>query len=142
MDTKELEALNLLHYSPIDENGGVLGPSFLAVPNHLLSLGYVEGEVVILAPPGQDLQTGSGKCYPNTILCTDRGYSKIKLRTIKNRTLAAPSPIQPAHSQNTSRPISLSDPNFHDRGSGGTAKSPLPLLLTLTLNPTLTLTLP
>jgi hypothetical protein len=23
VDTKELEALNLLHYSPIDENGGV-----------------------------------------------------------------------------------------------------------------------
>ena len=53
MDTKELEALNLLHYSPVDENGGVLGPPFPVVYNHLLSLGYVEGEVVILAPPGQ-----------------------------------------------------------------------------------------
>ena len=49
----KLEALNLLQYSPVDENGGVLGPPFPVVRNHLLSLGYVEGEVVILAPPGQ-----------------------------------------------------------------------------------------
>ena len=28
VDTKELEALNLLHCSPVDENGGVLGPLF------------------------------------------------------------------------------------------------------------------
>ena len=53
MDTKELEALNLLHYSPVDENGGMLGPPFPVVHNHLFSLGYVEGKVVILAPPGQ-----------------------------------------------------------------------------------------
>ena len=38
MDTKELEALILLHYSPVDENGGVLCP-----------LGYIEGQAVILA---------------------------------------------------------------------------------------------
>ena len=37
VDTKELEALNLLHYNP----------------NHLLCLDHVEGEVVVLAPPGQ-----------------------------------------------------------------------------------------
>jgi hypothetical protein len=35
VDSKELEALNLLHYSPIDENGGVLGPPFSVVDNHL-----------------------------------------------------------------------------------------------------------
>jgi hypothetical protein len=28
VETKELEALNLLHYSPIDENGGVFCPPF------------------------------------------------------------------------------------------------------------------
>ena len=28
MDIKELEALKLLHCSPIDENGGVLGAPF------------------------------------------------------------------------------------------------------------------
>ena len=52
MDTKELEALNLLHYS-VDENGGVLGAPFPVVHNHRLSRGYVEGGVVIQAPPGQ-----------------------------------------------------------------------------------------
>jgi hypothetical protein len=53
MDTKELEALNLLHYSPVDENGGVLSPPFPVVQNHLLCLDQIEGEVVALAPPGQ-----------------------------------------------------------------------------------------
>ncbi|CDQ91173.1 unnamed protein product [Oncorhynchus mykiss] len=36
--TKELEALNLLHYSPVDQNGGVLGPPFPVVHNHVLCL--------------------------------------------------------------------------------------------------------
>ena len=49
MDAKELEALNLLHYSPVDENGGVLSPPFPVVHNHLLCLDHVEGEGV-LAP--------------------------------------------------------------------------------------------
>ena len=52
-DAKELEALNLLHYSPVDENGGVLGPPFSVVHNHLLRLDHIEGEVVVLAPHGQ-----------------------------------------------------------------------------------------
>ena len=39
----EFEALNLLHYSPVDDNGDVLGAPFPIVHNHLLSLGYVEG---------------------------------------------------------------------------------------------------
>ena len=31
MDAKELEALNLLHYSPIDENGDVLSPFIYSI---------------------------------------------------------------------------------------------------------------
>ena len=53
MDTKELESLNLLHCSPIDENGVVLGPLFPVVHNHFLCLDHIEGEVVVLAPHGQ-----------------------------------------------------------------------------------------
>ena len=34
VDTKELEALNLRHYSPDNENGGVLGPPFPVVNNY------------------------------------------------------------------------------------------------------------
>ena len=49
MDTKELEVPNLFYYSPIDENGGMLGPPFSVVHNHLL-FDHVEREVVILAP--------------------------------------------------------------------------------------------
>ena len=53
VDTKELESLNLLRCSPIDENGVVLGPLFPVVHNHLLCLDHVEGEVVVLAPHSQ-----------------------------------------------------------------------------------------
>ena len=53
MDTKDLEALNLLHYSPVDENGGVLGPPFPVVHNHLLCPDHIEEEVVILALHGK-----------------------------------------------------------------------------------------
>ena len=53
MDTKELEALNLLHCSLVDENGGVLGPPFPVVHSHLLCLDHFEGDVVILAPHSQ-----------------------------------------------------------------------------------------
>ena len=53
MDAKELEALNLLHYSPVDENGGVLGPPFPVVHNHLICLDHIEGEAAVLAPHGQ-----------------------------------------------------------------------------------------
>ena len=53
MDTKELEALNLLHYSSVDENGGVLCSPFPVVHNHLLCLDRVEGEVVVLASHSQ-----------------------------------------------------------------------------------------
>ena len=47
------EALNLLHYNPVDENGGVLGLPFPVIHNYLLCLDHVEGEVVVLAPHGQ-----------------------------------------------------------------------------------------
>ena len=50
VDTKELEALKLLHYSPIDEIGGVFGPLFPVVHNHIFCLDHVEGEVVVLSP--------------------------------------------------------------------------------------------
>jgi hypothetical protein len=50
VDTKELEALNPLHYSPVDEDGGVLGPPLPVVYDYLLCIDHVEGEVVILAP--------------------------------------------------------------------------------------------
>ena len=53
VDTKELEALNLLHCSPFDENGGMHGPPFPVVHNYLLCLDHVVGEVVVLAPHGQ-----------------------------------------------------------------------------------------
>ena len=53
MDNKEHEALNLLHCSPIDENGGVLGPPFPVVHNHHLCLAHAEGADVVLAPHGQ-----------------------------------------------------------------------------------------
>ena len=53
VDTKELEALNLLHYSYVNENGGVLVLPFPVVHNHLLCFDDVEEEVVILAPHSQ-----------------------------------------------------------------------------------------
>ena len=53
MDAKEREALNLLHYSSVNENGGMLGPPFPVVHNHLLCLKHIEGEVIVLAPHGQ-----------------------------------------------------------------------------------------
>jgi hypothetical protein len=60
VDTKELEALNLLHYSPVDENGGMLGPPFPLVHNQLLCLDHFEGDVVVLALHSQvsDLPIG------------------------------------------------------------------------------------
>ena len=43
----------LLHYSPVDDNGGVLSPPFSIVHNNILCLDHIEGEVVVLAPHGQ-----------------------------------------------------------------------------------------
>jgi hypothetical protein len=49
VDTKELEALNLLHNSPIDVNGGLFGTPFPVVHCQILCLAHIEGEVVVLA---------------------------------------------------------------------------------------------
>ena len=46
VDPKELETLDLLHYSPADDNGG---PPFPVVHDQLLGLAHTEGEVVVLA---------------------------------------------------------------------------------------------
>ena len=60
MDTKELEALEPFHYSPVNVNGGVLGPPFPVAHDQLLCLAHIEGEVVFLSPHGQasDLPIG------------------------------------------------------------------------------------
>ena len=50
VDNEELEALDPLHYSPVDVDGGVLGPPFSIVYDQLLYLADVKGEVVVLAP--------------------------------------------------------------------------------------------
>ena len=57
MDTKELEALDPLHF---DVNGGVFGPPFPVVHDQILCLAHIEGEVVVLAPHCQvsDLPIG------------------------------------------------------------------------------------
>jgi hypothetical protein len=49
VDTKELEALNILDYSPVDENGGMPRPPFLtqkdsqlkSLPNVILTCFYI-----------------------------------------------------------------------------------------------------
>ena len=81
----ELEALNLLHYSPVNENRGVLGPLFPVVHNHLLCLAHIEGEVAVLAPNGQvsDLLSIGGlvvdQAYHCCVIgkCNDLMISKI-----------------------------------------------------------------
>ena len=48
VDTKELETLDPLQYSPVDVNGGLFGPPFPVVHGLLLCLAHIEGEVVVL----------------------------------------------------------------------------------------------
>ena len=76
MDTKELEALNLLHCSPVNENGDVLGPPF-PLSNNFLFLDHVEREVVVLAPHGQvsDLPIGG------LIVVDDQAYHSCHRQT-------------------------------------------------------------
>ena len=52
-----MKALDPLHYSPVNVNGSVLGPSFPVVHVQLLCLADIEGEVVVLVPhcQGSDL---------------------------------------------------------------------------------------
>ena len=45
MDTKELETLDPLHYSPLAVNGDLFGPPFPVVHDQLLCLSHIEGEV-------------------------------------------------------------------------------------------------
>ena len=50
MDTEEREALDQLHFGPVNVNGVVLGPPFPVVHDHLLYLTDVEGEALVLSP--------------------------------------------------------------------------------------------
>ena len=49
VDSKELETLDPLHFSPVDVNGSLLGPLFPIVHDQLLCLAHIEEEVVVLA---------------------------------------------------------------------------------------------
>ena len=50
MDTKDLETLDLLHFSPVNVNGGMSGPPFSIAYDQLLCLAHIERDVVVLAP--------------------------------------------------------------------------------------------
>jgi hypothetical protein len=50
VDTKELETLDQLHYSPVNVNGGLFGPPSPLVHGQLLCVAHIEREVVVLAP--------------------------------------------------------------------------------------------
>ena len=54
MDTKDLETLDPLHYSPVDVNGGLFGSPFPVVHDQRLCLAHIEGAVVVLAPNCQE----------------------------------------------------------------------------------------
>ena len=49
VDTKELEALDPLHFRPVNFNGDLFSPPFPVVHDQLLCLAHIEGEVVVLA---------------------------------------------------------------------------------------------
>ena len=51
VDTEELEALDPLHYSPVNVNGGVFGPPFPVVHEKLLCPAHLEKEVVVVLEP-------------------------------------------------------------------------------------------
>ena len=86
MDAKELEALNLLHYRPIDENGAVLSPPFQVLHNHLLCLDHVEGEVFVLAPHGHvsDLLPIGCLMYCCVICKFNDGFGVVPGRAVMN----------------------------------------------------------
>ena len=50
MDNKELETLNLLHFSPVNVNEDTFDPTFPIVHYQLVCLAHSVGEVVVLAP--------------------------------------------------------------------------------------------
>ena len=78
MDNKELEALNLLHYSTVNENEAVLSAPFPAVHNHLLCLDHIDQLVVVLAPhfqvsgllPISCLVVVCDQAYSTTFVCS------------------------------------------------------------------------
>jgi hypothetical protein len=49
VDTKELETLDPLHFSPVDVNRVLFGLPFPVVDDQLLCLAHFEGEVLVLA---------------------------------------------------------------------------------------------
>ena len=73
MDTEELEALNPLHYSPIDVDGGVIAPPFHLDHDQLLCLADVKGEVVVLAP---DCQVSDLLPLGCLIVASDQSYHR------------------------------------------------------------------
>ena len=70
VDTKELETLDPLLYSPVDVIGGLFSSPIPVVHNQLFCLAHVEGEVVVLASHCQfsDLPIG---CL---IVVSDQAY--------------------------------------------------------------------
>ena len=53
VDIEELEALDLLLYSPVNVDGAVLGPPFPVVHDQIICLAHIEGDVVVQAPDYQ-----------------------------------------------------------------------------------------
>ena len=49
MDTKELETLDPLHFSPVDVNGSLFGPPFPIVHDQLPCLDHIERKAAVLA---------------------------------------------------------------------------------------------
>ena len=87
LDAKKLEALNLLQYSAIDENGGLLGPPFPLVHNHLLWLGHVDDEVVVCAAHGQDSDLLHIGCL---IVVGDQAYHCCVIRKVNDAVRVVP----------------------------------------------------
>ena len=83
MDTKELEAQNLLECSPVEENGAVLGHLFPVVHNNFLCLDHVEGEVFVVAPHGQ----ASDLKVLQRVVCTVQDITGTKLTANKDLQL-------------------------------------------------------
>ena len=80
MDTNDHETLDLLHYSPVDVNGGLFGPPFLVVHDQLNCLAHIEGEVVVLAPHCQVSDFSIG-CL---IVTGDQAYHRCVVRKLND----------------------------------------------------------
>ena len=73
MDTKEPEALDPLLYSPVNEDGGMLGPTCLVVHDQPFRLADTEGEVVVLEPHCQVTDLFPIGCL---IVISDQAYTR------------------------------------------------------------------